>query len=319
MQLLPLQPGDIIELVAPAGSCDPALLPQIIEVLQSWGLECRYSKNLFDFGRDILCGNTDAKRFEDLKAAIHNPDSRAIWCLRGGFGTTRLLDQLMSLRSPSCTKLFMGFSDITALHLFFNNHWHWPTVHMSGAAQLVNGHADDETIAAIKALLLNGGSPSLSDLRSLNSVAEASQTIRGAVVGGNLSLVQCSLGTPWQIDVTDKIVLLEEVNERAYQVDRMLTHLRSAKVFAQARAVLFGDFVGGDEPDGTNKVAAVLQRFADDMSIPVLQTQQIGHGNRNLPLWLNQSNTALMLPSCKKETLQLSGGATGVKGVSSLY
>lgn len=301
MDLTPLKPGDTVELVAPSGRCDAKVLEQIAAVLKSWGLNCVYPKNIF--GKDLLCANSHKLRLQHLQHALTNPKSQAVWCLRGGYGATQLLPDLLQLTSPARSKWFIGFSDATALHLFLNQYWHWQTIHGPSARQVSSQKIDEISIVAMRNVLLTAETPDITDLTPVNAAARQAHTVKAEVTGGNLCLVQCSLGTPWQIDPTDKIVLLEEVNERAYCVERSLTHLLQAGVFERAKAVLLGEFSGGEEQDGTNQTDKVLQRFADSLSIPVLRTHQVGHEQRNLPVWLNR---ALTLQLGNKPALQQS-------------
>lgn len=125
----------------------------------------------------------------------------------------------------------------------------------------------------------------------LNTLAEKSHTLHASVTGGNLCLVQTSLGTNWQVDARKKILFLEEVGERGYRIDRMLEQLQQANVFKGTRAIIFGDFLEGEEPDGSSLVNPVLKRFAQRLDLPVIQIKGIGHGHVNFPLPLGTKAT----------------------------
>ena len=278
--LLKLSQGDHVEIIAPASRCSDQHLDELQALLTSWSLNCSVSPDIF--GNDLLCANTDAIRFQLLKNALFNPDTKAIICARGGYGCMRLIPELAKLKAPIAQKLFVGMSDITALHLYLQQAWQWPVIH--GA--LAKNKFSKESIAALKSILFGktiqqpfAGSP-------LNLHATKTQTIHAAITGGNLSIVQASIGTPWQIQSDNKIIFLEEINERGYRVDRMLEHLSQANIFQHATAIIFGDFLEGKEPNGNSLIQPVLERFANSCDIPVIQIHGIGHGHINFPLVL---------------------------------
>ena len=275
-----LNAGDVVELIAPASGCSLYQVQQLKATLESWGLVCLLSDDLF--GPDLLCANTDEARFEQLQKAFFNPESKALFCVRGGYGSQRLLPRLLQLPKPPCPKIFVGMSDITALHLFLQQQWHWSTVHAStNVMQLTS-----DSLLALRSFLMDKPDFTFGNLMPLNAFATEEHTWIAPVVGGNLTLVQTSIGTPWQIQTSEKIVLLEEINERAYRVDRILNHLLQANLLTNAKALIFGDFIGGEEPDGRSLIEPVLARFAQQSPIPVLQLQGIGHGACNWPITL---------------------------------
>ncbi|ASQ46313.1 S66 peptidase family protein [Legionella clemsonensis] len=278
MQKLPvLKEGDYVEIIAPASRCTDKHLITLKELLISWGLNCHIDDAIF--GDDLLCANDDAHRFISLKKALESSQTKAIICARGGYGSLRLIPELTKLIRPESPKLFLGMSDITALLLFFERQWQWPSIHGALAVDKFS----PESIEAVKALLFGLNETKLQG-KPLNALAEKRITLNTSITGGNLSLVQASIGTNWQIDAKGKIVLLEEIAERGYRVDRMLTHLLQANVFNDAAAILFGDFIGGAEPDGSSLVQPVLERFAKACEVPVIQVPGIGHGFINFPV-----------------------------------
>ncbi len=281
----PLKHGDIVDIIAPSFGFQPDVIEEVRTVANSWGFKARIPDNIF--GEDLLCANSDEIRFQHLKEALYNKDSRAIWSLRGGYGATRLFPMLNELPEPSQTKLVIGFSDITALHIFLNQKWGWPTLHACGARQIAQQKVSVESSDLLKSILFGEQKEGYTySLKPLNDASQKTQSIQSSVAGGNLCLVQCSLGTFWQLDGKDKIILLEDVDEKGYRIDRMLNHLTQAGIFTDAKAVLFGDFTGGKEDDGTSLVEPVINRFANLLSIPALRIEGVGHGfvNRPVPL-----------------------------------
>lgn len=253
--------------------------------LESLGRKVIFPADLF--GEHLLCANTDAVRFSHLKEALTS-DADEIMAIIGGYGLTRLMPALLSLPKPDKAKVMYGFSDITALHIFLNQFWNWPTVHSPCGVGLINEKADKVSIARTVRIMNEGLSAyELPELIPLNLVATSITDVLGEVVGGNLCLIQTSLGTPWQLNTRGKILFLEDVSERGYRIDRMLNHLEQAGLFQGIKAVLFGEFTKGDEPNGLNLVGDVLQAFAKAMSFPIFQLSGCGHGLQNYPIPFN--------------------------------
>lgn len=283
MNALPvLVPGDSVELIAPASRCTDVQLDELKQLMKSWQLKCIVKDDIF--GEDFLCANTDEKRFLHLKEALLNPQTKAVICVRGGYGSLRLIPELTKLNPVRNPKIFVGMSDITSLHLFLQQQWGWPVI--LGAAAPSKFSA--ESIASLKSLMFaEKESVEFLDLKPLNEHAKQSRLINSSVTGGNLAIIQAGIGTNWQMDCRNKIVLLEEVNERGYRVDRMLEQLFQANILKGAAAIVLADFLGGDEPDGSSLMQPVLQRFAESCEVPVVQMQGVGHGEVNYAVPFN--------------------------------
>lgn len=276
--MLPLNPHDTVEIIAPASRCNDQRLTEIKALLASWQLNCIVSDTLF--GPDLLCANTDEARFTNLLDALHRPETKAIICARGGYGSMRLIPRLAGVTAPPAPKLLIGMSDITALHLFIQQHWQWPTVHASLSPDLLS----KASLAATRSLLFNQSASLAWKYTPYNRPAETMGRIQTSVTGGNLSLLQASVGTIWEMKPKGKLILIEEVGERAYRIDRMLSHLDQAGLFKEATGILFGDFLEGLEPNGTSLIDPVLRRFAQNCACPVLKIAGIGHGPINFPM-----------------------------------
>lgn len=277
---LKLNTNDSVEIIAPASRCSDEELQQLIQLLESWKLKCLVKKDIFS-SDDLLCANTDEIRFQHLANSLSNPEIKAVFCARGGYGSMRLLKKLEDLNSPVNPKIVIGMSDLTSLKLFLHKHWNWPTIH----AGISPGKYSHESLAAVRTLLFGERSNIIfSNLQPLNYHARQQHSIESQITGGNLTLVQSGIGTSWQIDAKDKIILLEEIGERGYRVDRMLEHLLQAGIFNEVKAVLFADFIEGDEPNKTCLIPAVLERFAQTANFPVLQLNGVGHASTNFPV-----------------------------------
>lgn len=148
--LVALNEGDVIDLVSPGFKPSREEFRGAIEGLRSLGFKPRWSKDIF--GPDILSANSDAKRLKDLYRALTARDSKAVWCLRGGYGSIRLLPGLSNLKKPAQAKIFVGLSDITSLHLFLNQRWGWSTYHASLAVRLAPGRTDGSAYGIIRCI-----------------------------------------------------------------------------------------------------------------------------------------------------------------------
>lgn len=274
-----LKSGDTVEIIAPASRCSDLQLAAMKELLVSWQLTCIVNEDIF--GTDVLCANTDEARFELLHQALLNTQSKAIFCARGGYGSMRLIPKLMEVSPPEAVKIFVGMSDITALQLYLQQVWGWPTVHAAAAPDRFSA----ESLSSLKAILFGTVKHvEFTGLVPMNSYALKNQTLQSSITGGNLSIIQAGIATRWQMDARHKIILIEEIGERGYRVDRMLEHLTQAGIFYQAEAIVFADFLDGNEPDNSSKIEPVLQRFAAQCTIPVVRLHGIGHGYNNLPI-----------------------------------
>ncbi|MFZ0219456.1 MAG: LD-carboxypeptidase [Candidatus Aquirickettsiella sp.] len=279
-----LKKNSIIDIIAPAGGvADKSVIEKFKSLLESWQLIPRISFDLF--APDLLCANSDEKRFQQLKDALFNTDSHAIWCLRGGYGCTRLIPSLLKLNAPEKSKIFIGFSDITALHLFLQQKWHWQTLHAPTLNQVVHHLIAAENINELKKVIFGQLSELTYSLKSYHKPFHSLDFIETTLTGGSLSLAQTSLGTNWQIETNHKILFLEDVNESAYRIDRMLQHLQQSGILSHIKALLLGDFTFPAKVEEEKKIQAVLERFAKEQNFPVLRCPDIGHGkkNRSLP------------------------------------
>ncbi len=278
----PLMPGDLIDVVAPASRCALSDVRAGAEVLESWGYRVRIPQRMY--GPHPLFSNCDKMRLEHLTKALFSRESKAVWCVRGGYGSMRLLPELKKLKAPKA-KIFIGMSDITSLNLFFQEHWGWPVYHGTMLASLA------KTTSAVQKELRDFLSGDLThitfkNLKAMNSKAKKSGVIRSEIVGGNLMTLQSSLGTPYALKASRKILFFEEVGERGYRVDRMLSHLQQAGALKNIKAILIGQMIGGAEATGQMVWKSVLADFAKASQVPVISDLPCGHGNfqRVLPL-----------------------------------
>lgn len=278
-----ITPGAVIDIIAPSGRFDADVIEAIQAFIESHGWHARFSGPLL--GHHDFLAHHDAERSRQLSQALTAPDTDLIWCVRGGHGSTRLMADLMRLTQPSKPKLLVGFSDITALHLWVNQQWQWPTLHAPMARQTALGLSAAEDVAAMIDLWQGGlVTYELPGLVPKNAAAKSVQLCQGKTVGTCLSLLQTSLATPWQVNTQHKIVMVEDVNEPAYRLDRLLIHLNNAGIWHGASAIVLGDFACHQSLAEAQKIERVLQEFSHSQAAPVFSLSHFGHGPRNRPI-----------------------------------
>jgi muramoyltetrapeptide carboxypeptidase len=273
-----LAPGDKVAIVATARRVTPQEMANALEILDSKGLVVEMDPVIFH--NDYYLAGTDELRLQQMQAALDRADIRAIFCARGGYGTTRILDQLDFTAFLQSPKWICGFSDITSLHLRLQQ-LGVCSVHSTMPLLMGRpGYGPGDT-----ALLdILEGKPW--QLESGPDPANLSGEAVGMLAGGNLSLICESLGTPTEIDTHGKILLIEEVDEYRYKVDRMLNQLKRAEKLAGVVGVAVGFMTGindTQEPFGYD-YRAIVRRYTSDLGIPVAFGFQVGHEAPNLPV-----------------------------------
>ena len=279
--------ANVIDLIAPSSSS--GLVLEEVKKATKYYIDNEFKINLPDDLVDpslIYHANDDEYRSKHFEQVAYSDNSNIIWCVRGGYGAAKVIEHLQRLPIPKHKKTLIGFSDITALHLFASQKWGWRCIHGAG---FYRSRDDAEAQKNIDLIidLLKGKSKTLV-IPELKLIANhPSAAIEAVATGGNLSLIQTSIGTSWQLDAKGKILLLEDCNERGYKVDRMLFHLYQAGLLKDVKAILYGDIVGGDEKDGPNHVQYALGEIAKIINIPMFHTKYFGHGKYNFPFLID--------------------------------
>lgn len=281
-----LRAGDLIEIIAPGSHTSPENLEKGAKVLRSWGYRVTYAENLLK--PELFLSDTDDNRFKSFSKAMNNPESKAVWCLRGGYGSIRLLPMIEKMPVPKIKKLLIGLSDISSLHTIINQKWNFPTLHGPLLDRLALNMLNPENIHELRQVLENPGYVTLFDnLVPINKAARKTKTIKARIVGGNMMVVTSTLGTSTQLKTADRILFLEELSERSYRIDRCLQQMKQAGFFKKVKAVVFGDFTNCDEPNKDNHVAQVLESFFSSLSIPAFKGIESGHGEIQRPVFFN--------------------------------
>ncbi|NMY99109.1 LD-carboxypeptidase [Pseudomonas proteolytica] len=268
-----------IGLIAPAG---PAALD--VEKAGQWMRTRGYELRIFSgvYERDGYLAGSDKVRLRDLHAAFADPDIDAIFCLRGGYGTPRLLDGVDFALLAANPKPFVGYSDITALHLAISRYAGFVTFHGPMLNADLLGDKQQPTESSLFSLLrgqLGAGSVLAHPVAYPLTTVEPG-IASGRLLGGNLSMIAAVMGTPFEIDAEGIILFIEDVNEPIYRIDRLLTHLRLAGKLAQVRGVLVGDVAGVDSA----ALGRLLKQTFASLCIPVLSGWRSGHCDPNLTL-----------------------------------
>jgi muramoyltetrapeptide carboxypeptidase len=272
-----LAPGDRVAVVAPAGPLDRDALEAGLRVLAG-RYEATWDPGLLSRTRYLAGGDT--RRVAELERALASPGTRAIIAARGGYGSLRLLPRVFPAGRRATDpgpRLLVGFSDVTALHAAWQAAGR-VSVHGPGLTQLAT--QPRAVVERLFRLLEDPAAPP----PPLAGTPLVGGTAEGPLLGGNLSLLTRLLGTPWLPDLDGAILLLEDVAERPYRIDRMWTHLRLAGVLDRVRGLALGDFTDCEEREGDYLLRDVLGELAAEAGIPCVAGLPVGHGAVNVPV-----------------------------------
>lgn len=283
----PVLPGQTLGIIAPSAAVADDAMEAGLQVLQELGYHtkigpsCRRHWGYF--------AGTDAERASDIEWAFADADVDGIVCLRGGYGATRLLPLLDYERIAAHPKLFVGFSDITALHTAFLQRSHLATVHGTMVVSLGRrpaAYTRDQFAKGLQHPYAAGPIPIPYDCQ-LETIVPG--TVTGPLYGGNLMLLSAMTGTPYGLDGTDGIILIEDVGEEAYALDRMLCQLEQSGLVGRAKGFMFGEFARCEptEPEPYEfTVRDVVYQYAKRWGKPAVWGFPAGHGDNNawLPL-----------------------------------
>lgn len=256
-----------------------------------WGFPVRVDDTIYEKFRYFA--GTDQARADALVRLLKDKSVGTVWCARGGYGATRILKLLDEAGAPALMrrdpKLLIGFSDVTALHFYFWQKAGVPSLHapMPATARWEELPSGTEKVLrrALTGKLELGAKSHTAAWRGKALVG--GKASEGILLGGNLSLLDTLIGTPWQPNLNGAILFLEDCGELPYRVDRMLTHLDNAGMLKGLRGVLLGDFEEGvvyREPTEKKYLKAIFQERFGDLGVPVIMNLPVGHGEKNEPL-----------------------------------
>jgi muramoyltetrapeptide carboxypeptidase len=269
-----LRKGDLVGLLSPAGPVEEAELQAGIRFLEESGCRVRLGRHALD--RSGYLAGEDSARLDDLHAMFGDPEVRAIFCTRGGYGTMRLLDRIKYDLIREDPKVFAGFSDITALLLSLFARAGLITFHGPMVRQVkdIGSHP-------FAALLETVGSSDLHSLEFPEARVLVHGEAEGRLIGGNLCLISHLVGTSFLPSFEGSILFLEDTGEPLYRIDRMLTQLRLSGFLEGISGLIAGTF---KECGERTAIEGLLIDSTKDLHIPVLSGVPIGHGASNVSL-----------------------------------
>jgi muramoyltetrapeptide carboxypeptidase len=288
----PLRPGDIVGIVAPASNVNRTDLDKGCDGLRRAGYPPFYFDSILE--QDMYFAGSVDRRARELENMFLREDIRAIVCARGGYGANYLLESIDLKIIQSHPKIFIGYSDLTALLTYFSDAaglvtFHGPMVAKDWA------HGDGVDMASWYAALSGTEAWELTSDAASGVVGLADGYGEGILYGGCLSILVASLGTPYEIKTADKILFLEDVAEKPYKIDRMLMQLKLAGKLHDVRGIVFGEM--RDCLQNQNQgytLQEVVMRIVGDLGIPVASGLPSGHvtaGNITLPIGVRAALT----------------------------
>lgn len=274
-----LKKGDRIAISCPAGYMPKEKAQTCIETLQQWGFEVMVGKTLGSKSKNYFSG-TDEQRLNELQAMLDDDRIKAILCGRGGYGVTRIIDQLDFTRFKKNPKWIIGFSDITVLHAHINSNFKITTLHAPMAAAFNKGENDFTT--SLHKALLGKKAKYTAKAHPFNKLGVA----KGELIGGNLSLITHLIGTKSAIKTKNKILFIEDIGELIYSTDRMLHQLKRSGNLTNLAGLIVGGFsaVKDTERPFGKKVEEVINDIVKEYDYPVCFHFPVSHEKENYAL-----------------------------------
>ena len=272
-----LQKGDTVAIVSTARKNTEDNLKPTIELLKSWGLEVKIGKTI---GLDYYqLAGTDEQRAADFQEQMDNENIKAIWCVRGGYGTVRIIDKLDFTKFKQNPKWVIGFSDVTVLHSHLNN-LGFQSIHTF--MPVTTATATEEAKESLRKALVGESLEYQLDCDALNHLGKA----QGELVGGNLSIIYSLLGSASAVDCTDKILFLEDLDEYLYHVDRMMMNLKRNGCLGSLKGIIVGGMTKMNDneiPWGMNALE-IIEDSVKGLNIPIIYNFPAGHIKDNRAL-----------------------------------
>ncbi len=285
-----LKKGDKIAVIAPASGVSEEAFERGLQNLADLGFETEVGK--YARGRNGFLSGTDRERLDDLHWAFRNKEFTGIWCIRGGYGTSRILPYINYNLIKKYPKVLVGFSDITALNLAVYQNTGLVTFHGPNAASTYTDYSKTHIINTLmnptkKYEIKLPEPPDEADPELYKTNVITKGKCRGELIGGNLSLLIALTGTPYGLrKVKGKILFIEDVNESPYRVDRMLTQLRQSINMRSLAGIAVGVFTRGEpetEPPSQSLLDVLKDRLGD-LKIPVIHGLSFGHIRQNFTI-----------------------------------
>jgi muramoyltetrapeptide carboxypeptidase len=273
-----LKKGDIIGIFAPASPIKREFFEKGIIELKKLGFEVKYSQNIFQKEK-FLAGN-DRKRAEEFIKLLKDREVKALIGARGGYGSIRLIPLLEKINlSHEKSKILIGSSDLTSLLLYFNQKYNWVVFYgPMASSSIAKGHYNKESFIHVLTK-----SSTLSPL-ICGKVIKPGKAV-GILTGGCLSLICSTLGTPYEIKTSEKILILEDYREKPYRIDRYLWQLKFARKFEKIKGIVFGEMKGCiQHPHQNYELEDIIKDFFQEYDFPVLYGFPFGHSKKSFTI-----------------------------------
>lgn len=275
-----LKEGDQAAIVSPAGKLEKKFLDNAKRHFNEWGIEVVAGKNAAKSYHQFA--GEDNQRAEDLQKALNDPDIKAIFCSRGGYGSARIINKLDFSEFVKHPKWLVGFSDITVFHNYINNKLKIASLHAVMPVKFPEFPKTDAAIESVRKFL-SGGKYQISMSTNIkNKTGKA----KGIITGGNLSLLYSLRGTTHDFDYKDKILFIEEVDEYMYHIDRMMNNLYMGDKFRNIRGLIVGKFskIKDNKTSFGKSVSEIILDYVKDFNFPVCFDFPAGHVKKNMAL-----------------------------------
>jgi muramoyltetrapeptide carboxypeptidase len=276
-----LKKGDCIGIVAPAGFMPSEKMQTCIDILEDWGYRVKMGATT-NSNSDNYFSGTDEERLRDLQSLLDDPEVNAILCVRGGYGVSRIIDQLSFRKFKKHPKWVIGFSDITVLHAHLYTNYKIASLHAPMAAAFNEGGFHNQYVQSLKSALEGVPASYECPVHELNNHG----TVKGVLVGGNLSLMAHLVGTRSDIKTKNKILFLEDIGEYLYNIDRMLLQLKRAGKLDKLAGLLIGGFTDNkdtERPFGKS-VYQIIYEQVREYDYPICYNFPVSHEKENYAL-----------------------------------
>ncbi|SOC16678.1 muramoyltetrapeptide carboxypeptidase [Ureibacillus xyleni] len=273
-----LQAGDTVGVVAICSPLAMDTLPEKITLLEELGLNVKIGKTVGLTGK-FLSG-TDEERLQDLHEMIEDKEVKGIFCLRGGYGAARIADKIDYQLLTENPKIFWGFSDVTIFHNAFQKYSNIVTFHGPMLSSVVEKKLADFSKRMFHQLFTPFEIQYDEKIAPLHTIVPG--IVRGELTGGNMHRLLSTMGTKFEFDAKDKIILFEDTGEPLQKIDGMLNQLRIARKLEQAAGFVIGDFAELEKGARIEDVWAIFEEYLKPLNKPAVAGFKIGHCEPNI-------------------------------------